>query len=158
MGNDAININSEIHASLRRLEDADYISDQIQTKNLQTLADQVNVKIKELQGEVYQLHSYMEPHIHNDDLCLFNTLYVGNLQVSSGGEISGLVQFNNNVSIEAELSVDGVLNAYTSVVTPSVKVTSGGSTYSFTPRTITVNGTQLSGRILATRNMTITTT
>lgn len=154
MGNDAININSEIHASLRRLEDADYISDQIQTKNLQTLADQVNVKIKELQGEVYQLHSYMEPHIYNNDLQHFNNIYIGNLNVASGGSIYGETIFYDRLTVQDYLDVGSVLDVGLEVHTP--KIISGS--YSFTPRTITVNGTQITGRILATRNLVITTT
>ena len=152
-------INSEIHASLRRLEDANIISEEVQARNLETLAEQVETKIGELQEEVYQLHTYIEPHIMDNDLQYFQTAWIGNLQVEDGGYLTG----NFEIGSGGTLTVDGAIMANTGVdiygedglFTPVIQMPSGGGVSNFTPHTLTINGRLLDGKILATKDLVL---
>lgn len=160
-------INSEIHASLRRLEEADYVSEMVQSENLQTVNDQLSSKVKELQNEVYQLHTYMEPHIYQDDLCYFQNIYVGNLQVDQGASINGDVQIINksSLTVDGALTVQGEVNVFagmtvsggnlsTSTLWAMESVIVGqNSSIKFSPHTLSVNGSTLTGQILATQDL-----
>lgn len=153
------NINSEIHASLRRLEDANYTSEVVQDEKLSTLGDQLESKIGKLQNEVYQLHSYLETHIYNDDLQFFQTIYIGNLQVAEGGEINGNLLINNG----GTLTVDGSIMANTGVdiygdaglFTPKITM---GDESEYTSHTLSVCGTVITGKILATQDLSVLST
>lgn len=151
--------NSEIHASLRRLEDADYVYNQVQEENLSLVIDQSNEadnslqsQINNLSSEVYQLHSYIEPHILEGDLKYFQTLFVGNLQVSSGGLISGRLKIEKGdletpvltVTAGATITGEGGLSTTT--------INMGETEY--TPHSLTIDGTALDGTILASQDMT----
>lgn len=152
--------NSEIHASLRRLEDADYVYNQVQEENLSLVIDQSNEadnslqsQINNLSSEVYQLHSYIEPHIMEGDLKYFQTLYVGNLQVDSGGKIGGRVTFTGNpITFEGGVIVDEGLDIYgdAGLFTPQITM---GDEKTYTSHTLTVEGQTLTGNILATQDM-----
>lgn len=153
---------SEIHASLRRLEDADYISEQVMAQNMSTLADELGEvdarltkAVNSLNNEVYQLHSYIEPHLYNDDLQFFQTIYVGNLQVSDGGYITG----NLTIGSGGSLTVDGSIMANNGVdiydgtlFTPKITM---GDEKEYTSHTLTINGTTLHGYILATQDLVL---
>lgn len=152
-------INSEIHASLRRLEDADYVYNQIHSEDMAMVIDQSNEADESLQSqinaltkEVYQLHSWIEPHVYLGDLQYFQTLYAGNLQVSSGGKISGRLKIE-----------EGDLETPVLTVTAGATITGKGGLSTttinmgeneYTPHTFTVEGTTLDGRILASQDMT----
>lgn len=154
---------SEIHASLRRLEDADYISEQVMSQNLSVMADNVDEvdqrltkSVNDLNNEAYQLHTYIEPHLYNDDLQFFQTIYIGSFMVSDGGYITGDVTIDNGGS----LTVDGTIMANNGVdiydgtlFTPSVTMQTGDDLSEYTPHTFTIEGTPLTGTILSTQDM-----
>lgn len=150
-------INSEIHASLRRLEDADYVYNQVLSEDMGLLIDQSNEadnslqsQINGLSSEVYQLHQYMEPHIQSGDLQYFQTLYVGNLQVSDGGLISGRVRMTGDLEVPVLAVTSGAtITGEAGLSTTTINM--GENEY--TPHTFTVEGTTLTGYILASQDM-----
>ena len=152
-------INSEIHASLRRLEDADIISNMVQADNTGILIDQANEANQNLQSqidglssEVYQLYNYISPHIYEGDLQYFQTLYVGNLQVDSGGSIGGRVTFTGGpITFKNNVIVDGGLDVYGNAGVFAPVFTVGEE--SFTPHKLTIEGTDLAGSILSTDDL-----
>ena len=148
-------INSEIHASLRRLEDADYVNNLIRDEETNILIGQANEansnlqsQIDHLTSEVYQLHSYMEPHIYNGDLCYFQTLYAGNLQVSNGGQIGGNILFTGLTTFNM-----GAEFMSSATFRQSVSVQGDGALSSFTPHTVTIDGTAQANKVLATGDL-----
>lgn len=160
------NINSEIHASLRRLEEADYVSEIVQQQNLSAVVDQVNetaaglsTSVGGLQDEAYQLHEYIAPHIFQGDLQYFQNAYVGTLMVEDGGQISGQMTFTNAtyfddyVQIDDDLEVSGDLGVFGSINFGGGDLESD-RIYGFGPHTMTVDGTELSQYILSTGDIT----
>lgn len=155
-------INSEIHASLRRLEDADYVYNQIHAEDMNLIIDQSNEADESLQSQInaltketYQLHNWIEPHVYLGDLQYFQTLFVGNLQVESGGLIQGNVTFtggSNPITFEKNVKIDGGLDIFgdEGLFTPKITM---GSFDEYNEHTFTVEGTTLEGRILATQDM-----
>lgn len=137
-------INSEIHASLRRLEDANAISESVQAKNLGQVVDSLNTtnsNVSKLRTEIYKLHSYLEPHIMGGDLCLFQNLNAGNLVVANGASFSG------NVIMNSVLTVKGMLSA-----SAGMMVSDSGI---FSPRAVSIDGDNLGGtKVLATGDLT----
>ena len=160
-------INSEIHASLRRLEDADYVYNQVHSEDMALVIDQSNEadeslqqQINALTKEIYQLHSWVEPHVYLGDLQFFQKLYVGNLQVAEGGEITGHVRFNSGVDIYdmLEAASINVFGEGGSIWTPSIDIgqdisIGGGGAGSYGPHDLTVEGQNL-GSVLATQDLT----
>lgn len=153
-------INSEIHASLHRLEDANYVNNMIQAENTELLINQTNEatgslqsQIDDLSGEVYKLHEYIEPHMYQGDLQLFQTLWVGNLQIDDGGKFGGSFSFTDDVSFEGDVTMDGALQvaerleSSTEILAPYIIFEDDGIPYE--PHTLTVDGTELSETILA---------
>ena len=126
-------INSEIHASLRRLEDANAISESVQAKNLGQVVDSLNTtnsNVSKLRTEIHKLHEYLEPHIMGGDLCLFQNLNVGNLAVDNGATFSGRVSMNNSLYVKDSISTNG------NVVVDA---------YFFKPHSVSVDGEELYG-------------
>lgn len=158
------NINSEIHASLRRLEDADYFNSRVQSENTSILISQANEANQNLQSqidglssEVYQLHNYIAPHIYEGDLQYFQTLYVGNLQVDSGGSIGGRVTFTGGpITFKQNVIVDGGLDVYGNAGVFAPVFTVGEE--NFTPHKLTIEGTDLEGSILSTDDLSFSLT
>lgn len=157
-------INSEIHASLRRLEEADYVSETILSGKLNTLAGQLDevdqrltASANKLYTEVYRLHDFLEPHIMNDDLCLFQNLFAGYLQVESGASIGGGATFpgeGNTVTFQGGISVWGNADIQGELFTADFQMDTGGAFTSFGPHTLTIEGTELDGYILASEDLT----
>lgn len=158
-------INSEIHASLRRLEEADYVSETILSGKLNTLAGQLEevdqrltASVNKLYTEVYGIHDFLEPHIMDSDLCLFQNVYTGYLQVESGASIGGSVTFTDEslsggVLCKGHLTVDDGLqvNGDNGMF---VKLISMPDENDYTPHTLTIEGTTLDGYILASEDLT----
>lgn len=152
------NINSEIHASLRRLEDADYVNSVTQSETIGVLVDQANSanqnlqnQISNLSGEVYKLHGYISPHIKDGDLRAFSTLDVGNLTVTSGGEVTGQFKFNSGVSIGGAVGINATLTMQNgnSIVVNSFVM---GDSQIYGPHTLTVEGRSI-GSVLAPNDL-----
>lgn len=156
-------INSEIHASLRRLEDADYVYNQIHSEDMALVIDQSNEadaslqqQINALTKEVYQLHNWVEPHVYLGDLQYFQTLFVGNLQVESGGLIQGNVTFTGGsrpITFEKNVKIDGGLDIIgdEGLFTPKITM---GSFDEYNEHTLTIDGTVLDGKVIATQDIT----
>ena len=133
-------INSVIHASLRRLEDANYVSEANQAKNLTAVSNQVNATnntVSSLRNELRKLHDFISPHIMSDDLQLFQNIYIGHLEVDNGASFSGSVQMGNNLSVAGLVGADAL----------NVK------DQWFVPRSVTVDGEVLSEKVLATGDL-----
>lgn len=140
-------INSEIHASLRRLEDANYVSEMTQAKNLTAVSDQVNSvnsTVSSLRNEIHKLHDYISPHIMNDELKLFQNIYVGHLEVDNGAVITGETKFNSNVVVH------GALNAMHGISVHEGGVQCGFVIYQ--PKDVSVDGTKI-GSVLGTHDL-----
>lgn len=156
-------INSEIHASLRRLEEADYVSETILSGKLNTLAGQLDevdqrltASVNKLYTEVYGIHDFLEPHIMDSDLCLFQNVYTGYLQVESGASIGGGATFTGEssfVTVQGGLSVWGGVDIQGKLFAAQFEMDTGGAFTSFGPHTLTIEGTELAGYILASQDL-----
>lgn len=159
---------NEIHASLRRLEDADAFSEQVMSEKITVLADQLDAVdqrltsgINTLNEHILKLDGYVRPHIYNDDLQYFQTLYVGDLQVSSSAFIEGTLEVGRGLS--GILKVNGEIKAKDisiidndgEMYTPSLVMTTGGGAVTFTPHILKVNGRQAPGYVLASEDLII---
>ena len=158
-------MNSEIHASLRRLEDADYIGEQVMTRQLGILGGQLDeaeqrltTAINSLNEEVYQLHTYIEPHLYDDDLKFFQDIYVGNLQVSDGGYIEGnlTISGSGTFTVDKTILANNGIDIYEGALfTPLITMPAKSGELSFTPHKLKVNGREADGYILATKDVIV---
>lgn len=151
-------INSEIHASLRRLEDADYISEQVMMDNLTVLTDHVDeidqrltAAVNDLENEVFQLHTYIEPHIYQDDLQYFQTIYIGDFVVSGGGSTGGNVTVGGSLTVNGTIMADNGIDIYGGTLfTPTITFPDENT---YQPRTFSIEGEALAGKILASQDL-----
>ena len=148
-------INSEIHASLRRLEDADYISEQVMMDNLTVLTDHVDeidqrltAAVNDLENEIKAIYNYITPHLKDDDLSLFQNIWVGNLAVDTQATITG----NVSITDHGRLTVDGLITASRGITIENGNITMPDSNkYSY--HTFSIEGDALDGYILATKDL-----
>lgn len=97
-------INSEIHTSLQRLEDADYVNSIIQERKTIALADHVDAVDERLTKELYQLHDYIAPHIRNGDLKYFSKLVAGTITMNNADYSPHAITVDGTVQTASILS------------------------------------------------------